>query len=173
MGDLRQSLARRHGARGWNGCFRARLRGWHGFHLGTVIDSDEQPVTEGCVRAYDLADTSVSFSWIGPDGSCRLKDLDYGRLQGRVRALQRERAVGSTTTTPELPVSLHSVSVTDGVDTSGINARLDVVGRSRVSGPSSRVSRPGICVYADQTERHRLLIGIRPRFRRPLPGSRV
>ncbi|HMW46137.1 MAG TPA: hypothetical protein PKD47_09645, partial [Solirubrobacterales bacterium] len=45
---------------------------------GTVIDSDEQPVTEGCVRAYDLADTRVSFSWIGPDGSYRLEGLDTG-----------------------------------------------------------------------------------------------
>lgn len=117
---------------------------------GTVIDSAEQPVTEGCVRAYDLADTRVSFSWIGPDGSYRLEGLDTGdykvefeRCDANVLWEYYDNARTSEAATP--------VSVTDGVDTSGINARLDVGGT--ISGFVTfepGFPAPGICVYADK-----------------------
>lgn len=117
---------------------------------GTVIDSNDQPVTEGCVRALDLGDQRYSFSWIDENGNYKLEDLatgkykvEFERCDANVLWEYYDNARTSETAT--------YVDVTDGVDTPGINARLEVGGT--ISGfvtfePGFPV--PEVCVYADK-----------------------
>jgi hypothetical protein len=117
---------------------------------GKVTDSNNQPVTDGCVRAYDLGDIRVSFSWIEPDGSYKLEGLDTGKYKvefERCDANVLWEYYDNARTSQDATY----VSVTDGADTPGINAKLDIGGT--ISGvvtfePGFPV--PEVCVYADK-----------------------
>ena len=117
---------------------------------GTVTDSNGQPVTDGCVRALDLGGDRVSFSWIGADGSYRLEGLNTSPFKvefERCDANVLWEYYDNARTFEDATI----VNVTDGEDTPGIDARLDIGGT--ISGvvtfePGFPV--PAVCVYADK-----------------------
>jgi len=118
---------------------------------GTVTDSTHQPVAGVCVRGYDSADEQVGFDETGSNGVYRLESLGTGDYRLKFEDCGQNVFSEYYDDKPNLPEAT-PVAVTDGAETSGIDAEL-VKGGSisgHVSMDTGSGPNPDLCVTASE-----------------------
>lgn len=95
---------------------------------GTVTDSADAPVNQGCVYAYDSSGDEVGFAWTDSEGKYSLSRLRAGELRLQFRGCTFNNLAGEFYANKQTLDQATPVPIVAGVETSGIDAQLQKPG---------------------------------------------